>query len=75
MLFKDRAMPGKRLAEELSDYKGRDGSSYTLPRGGVILGYEIASNLSIPLDLIITRKIWLSWKRRANSLELQKMVI
>ncbi len=52
MLFKDRADAGKRLAEKLAKYKGADAVVYALPRGGVVLGYEIASNLSIPLDLI-----------------------
>jgi len=57
MLFKDKADAGRRLAIELAKYKGADAVVYALPRGGVVLGYEIASNLGIPLDLIITRKI------------------
>ena len=30
---------------------------FALPRGGVVLGYEIARRLHSPLDLLITRKI------------------
>lgn len=30
---------------------------YAIPRGGVVLGAEIAKALSAPLDLVITRKI------------------
>jgi len=57
MLFKNRVDAGRRLAEALSKHKGEDAVVYALPRGGVILGYEVASHLGIPLDLIITRKI------------------
>lgn len=57
MRFKDRAEAGKRLAEALRKYKGEDAVVYALPRGGVVLGYEIAKDLKAPLDLVITRKI------------------
>ncbi len=57
MRFKDREDAGRRLAEALAHYKGADAIVYALPRGGVVLGYEIAKSLSVPLDLVITRKI------------------
>jgi putative phosphoribosyl transferase len=57
MLFKDRADAGRKLAEALADYKDKDVIVYALPRGGVVLGYEIAKRLNAPLDLVITRKI------------------
>ncbi|MGA9099916.1 MAG: phosphoribosyltransferase family protein [Methanotrichaceae archaeon] len=57
MRFNDRKEAGKRLAEALASYKGRDAIVYSLPRGGVVLGYEIAKSLGVPLDLVITRKI------------------
>ena len=57
MLFKNRTEAGKKLAELLSDYASEDVIVYALPRGGVILGAEIARALNAPLDLIITRKI------------------
>lgn len=57
MHFKDREDAGRRLAEALSGYRGGDTVVYALPRGGVVLGYEIARILRAPLDLIITRKI------------------
>jgi predicted phosphoribosyltransferase len=57
MHFKDRVEAGKSLAKALDKYKGEDVVIYALPRGGVILGYEIARELHAPLDLIITRKI------------------
>ncbi len=57
MRFCDRVEAGKRLAEALKKYKGEDVVIYALPRGGVVLGYEIAKELGASLDLVITRKI------------------
>lgn len=55
--FKDRAEAGQKLAEKLEKYRDKEAVIYALPRGGVVLGYEIAKRLNAPLDLIITRKI------------------
>jgi len=57
MRFKDRAEAGRRLAEALRSYRGEGAVIYALPRGGVVLGYEISKELEAPLDLVITRKI------------------
>ena len=57
MIFTDRQDAGLKLAKALEKYKGEDAIVFALPRGGVILGYEIARKLGTPLDLIITKKI------------------
>src|SRR3990170_984243 len=57
MRFKDRTDAGKKLAQALKKYQGQDGVVYALPRGGVVLGAEVARALDIPLDLLIPRKI------------------
>ncbi len=57
MRFRDRVEAGQLLAESLRNYEGKEVVVYALPRGGVILGFEIAKALGAPLDLIITRKI------------------
>lgn len=57
MRFRDRKDAGRKLAEALADYRGKDAIIYSLPRGGVVLGYEISKILGAPLDLVITRKI------------------
>jgi predicted phosphoribosyltransferase len=57
MLFRNRTDAGQRLAQALIKYEGEDVIVYALPRGGVVLGLEIAKRLNAPLDLIITRKI------------------
>lgn len=56
-MFVDRIDAGKRLAEALIGYKGEPVVVYGLPRGGVVLGVEVARALEAPLDLIVVRKI------------------
>jgi len=57
MVFKDRQEAGRQLGEKLKDYAGKDTLVLALPRGGVVVGYEVAKILHAPLDVIITRKI------------------
>jgi putative phosphoribosyl transferase len=54
--FTDRVDAGKKLARALKDFKGK-GIVLAIPRGGVVVGYEIANALNLPLDVIIPRKI------------------
>ena len=55
--FRDRTDAGRRLGEALKKYAGEDVIVYALPRGGVVLGVEVAAALHAPLDLVIPRKI------------------
>jgi putative phosphoribosyl transferase len=55
--FTDRINAGKRLASELKDFSGKKGIVLAIPRGGVVVGFEIAEALNLPLDVIIPRKI------------------
>ncbi|HWQ99935.1 MAG TPA: phosphoribosyltransferase family protein [Candidatus Methylomirabilis sp.] len=59
MRFHDRGDAGQQLAVRLSEeFKGRDDVSlFALPRGGAVLGAEVAKTLGMPFDLIVTRKI------------------
>jgi len=57
MLFKDRIQAGQKLAEKLLEYKDKNVIILAIPRGGVVVAYEIAKVLNAPLDLIIPRKI------------------
>lgn len=57
MIFQDRAHAGRMVAETLLAYEGQDVVVYALPRGGVILGVEVAKALHAQLDLIVVRKI------------------
>ncbi len=58
MIFKDRQDAGRQLAKALSQYKKqKDTIVIGLPRGGVVLAYEVAKALSLPLDITCPRKI------------------
>nr|WP_320025021.1 phosphoribosyltransferase family protein [uncultured Acetobacterium sp.] len=57
MLFKNRKDAGIKLANALEKYKREDVIVLALPRGGVILGVEIAKMLDAPLDILSTKKI------------------
>lgn len=57
MHFRDRKEAGRMLADALMQYRGTDTVVYALPRGGVVLGAEIAGGLDAPLDLIVPRKV------------------
>ena len=56
-MFKDRNDAGRQLAEKLAQYRGQDAAVLALPRGGVVVGREIAKTLGLPLDIVVTRKI------------------
>jgi predicted phosphoribosyltransferase len=55
--FFNRGDAGRRLAASLSDFEGKNGLVLAIPRGGVVVGYEIAHALGLPLDVIIPRKL------------------
>ncbi|OIP61096.1 MAG: phosphoribosyltransferase [Nitrospirae bacterium CG_4_9_14_3_um_filter_41_27] len=58
MIYKDRKDAGIQLVSRLTEYKDReDVLVLALPRGGVVIGYEVAKALNCPLDIIIIRKI------------------
>jgi putative phosphoribosyl transferase len=56
--FLDRADAGRKLAARLSTYGGQpDVVVLGLPRGGVVVAYEVAKELHAPLDAFIVRKL------------------
>lgn len=58
MIFESREDAGRQLAGLLMDYKDRgDVVVLALPRGGVVLGAEVARVLNAPLGLVLVRKI------------------
>lgn len=57
MLFADRVDAGRRLAAELKGACPGDGVVLAVPRGGVVVGAEVARELGFPLDVVIPRKI------------------
>lgn len=57
MHFQDRVEAGRRLASELAVYRDEAPLVLGLPRGGVVLAYEVARALDAPLDVWVVRKV------------------
>ncbi|WP_114782778.1 phosphoribosyltransferase [Botryobacter ruber] len=57
MAFENREEAAQLLAQELKKYKQTNAVVLALPRGGVPLGYIIAKELDLPLDVILIKKI------------------
>ena len=58
MIFKNREEAGRRLVAELSQYRDDPrGLILALPRGGVVVAYQLSLALHLPLDVFITHKI------------------
>jgi putative phosphoribosyl transferase len=58
MIFENRVEAGQYLAKELNPYANHPHAIVlALPRGGVVVGYEVASSLHLPLDITCPRKI------------------
>jgi putative phosphoribosyl transferase len=57
--FRDRVEAGRELGEQLAEtYRGRsDVLVLALPRGGVVVGREVAQALDAPLDVLVVRKL------------------
>ena len=57
-IFHDRAEAGRRLAQKLNAYAGRnDVVVLGVPRGGVAVAFEVAQALNLPLDIFVSRKL------------------
>jgi putative phosphoribosyl transferase len=56
-LFRNRVEAGRKLAEALVDFKGKEVVVLGIPRGGVVVANEVAKALGAPLDVVVTRKI------------------
>jgi predicted phosphoribosyltransferase len=56
-VFKDRADAGYHLAKKLECIKKEDPIILAIPRGGVVTGDVISSELGVKLDIIVSRKV------------------
>jgi predicted phosphoribosyltransferase len=57
-MFKDRTDAGRRLARRLeAEYRDSDAVVLAIPRGGVVVGDQVAKALHLELDIVIPRKI------------------
>jgi len=58
MIFSDRTDAGQKLSRELQRYSGRqDVIVLGIPRGGVLIAFEIAEALSLSMDIFLSRKL------------------
>ena len=57
MIFKDRVDAAEKLVKKLEGIKKENPIILAIPRGGVVTGDVIAKTLSLPLDIIVSRKI------------------
>src|SRR5919106_596205 len=56
--FQNREQAGRTVAQRLSAYASRDDVVVlALPRGGLPVAFEIASELKAPLDVFVVRKL------------------
>ena len=55
--FEDRQQAGKELAIALDRHRGTNSMLLAIPRGGVVVAYEVATALGLDLDVIVPRKI------------------
>lgn len=60
-MFINRQDAGRQLVEPIRRFAGAAPVVLALPRGGVVVGFEIASALPAPLDLVLVRKIGAPW--------------
>lgn len=55
--FKDRWDAGERLGRALTLYKNKDVLVLAIPRGGAIVGYQVASHLHADFSILVARKL------------------
>ncbi|MGD0648676.1 MAG: phosphoribosyltransferase family protein [Acidobacteriaceae bacterium] len=58
MIFEDRVDAGRQLAKRLGGFAHRaDVVVLGVPRGGVVVAFEVAAALGAPLDVFLSRKL------------------
>ncbi|RYD02446.1 hypothetical protein N752_24255 [Desulforamulus aquiferis] len=61
-MFKDRIDAGQKLARVLMNRDFKDGIVLAVPRGGVVVGAQVAEIIKLPLDIIIPK----NWGHHTN---------
>jgi predicted phosphoribosyltransferase len=56
-VFRDRTDAGRRLVPFLTKWAAQEAIVLAIPSGGVPVGLEVATAMSLPFDLVIARKI------------------
>ncbi len=66
-VFRDRFQAGKLLADKLGEYACNvNVVVLAVPAGGVPVGYAVAKELDVPVDVMVVRKIQIPWNTEAG---------
>lgn len=66
-IFKDRFHAGDLLAEKLRKYAGKGNVIVlAIPAGGVPVGYMVAKELRVPVEVAVVRKVQIPWNTEAG---------
>jgi putative phosphoribosyl transferase len=66
-VFRDRFEAGSLLAQKLREYCGKENAIVlAIPAGGVPVGYMVAKELGVPMDVVIVRKAQIPWNTEAG---------
>jgi len=66
-VFRDRFQAGSLLAQKLREYCGKENVIVlAIPAGGVPVGYMVARELGVPMDVVIVRKAQMPWSTEAG---------
>jgi len=66
-VFKNRFHAGELLAEMLKrNLSLEDAALLAIPAGGIPVGYEVSRRLSLPMDIVVVRKLQIPWDPEAG---------
>ena len=66
-VFRDRFQAGTLLADKLREYyREKNVIVLAIPAGGVPVGYMVAKELAVPLDVVVVRKAQIPWNTEAG---------
>lgn len=65
-VFQNRVHAAELLTRKLEIYRRTNAFILAIPSGGVPIGYAMSSELRLPLDLVIVRKIQIPWQPEAG---------
>ncbi|HEX9262187.1 MAG TPA: phosphoribosyltransferase family protein [Candidatus Bathyarchaeia archaeon] len=67
LVFQDRLHAGRLLANQLREHTDKENVVLlALPAGGVPVGYVVAKELAVAMDVMIVRKIQIPWNTEAG---------
>lgn len=56
-MFRNRSEAGIMLASKLRKYQNGPGIVLAVPRGGIPVACEVAKELGLPLEIVLTKKL------------------